>query len=100
MKINVAKTKVMLVGKGDSQLSAIVTINGGEVEQVGSFKYLGGIFTSIANLEAEVNARRSRGLGAFAKFSHLWGNRHLGVSAKVQVFNTFVLPHFVYGAET
>jgi hypothetical protein len=41
MKINVAKTKVMLVGKGDSQLSAIVTINRGEVEQVGSFKYLG-----------------------------------------------------------
>jgi hypothetical protein len=32
MRINVVKTKVMLVGKGDSQLPATVTINGGEVE--------------------------------------------------------------------
>jgi hypothetical protein len=100
MKINARKTKVMLVGKGDSRLPTTVTITGGHVEQVGSFKYLGGILTSIANLEAEVNIRRGRGLGAFAQFSHLWGNRHLGVSAKVHVFNTFVLPHFVYGSET
>jgi hypothetical protein len=66
MRINVVKTKVMLVGKGDSQLPATVTINGGEVKQVGSFKYFGGILTSIANLEAEVNAYRGWGLGAFA----------------------------------
>ncbi len=88
------------MGKGDSRLLAIVTINGGHVEQVGSFKYLGGILTSTVNLEAEVNACRGLGLGTFAQFSHLWGNQQLGVSAKVQVFNTFVLPHFVYGAET
>jgi hypothetical protein len=71
------------VGKGDSQLLATVTISEGQVEQVGSFKYLGGILTSTANLEDEVNARRGRGLGTFAQFSNLWGNRHLGVSAKV-----------------
>jgi hypothetical protein len=30
MKINAAKTKVILVGKGDSRLSAIITISGGK----------------------------------------------------------------------
>ncbi|CAM6058158.1 unnamed protein product [Sphagnum tenellum] len=66
MRINVAKTKVMLVGKGDSRLPVIVTISKGHVEQVGSFKYLGAILTSTANLEADVNTRRGQGLGAFA----------------------------------
>jgi hypothetical protein len=56
--------------------------------------------TSNDSLTTEVNARRGRGLGAFAQFSAVWRNRHLGLGAKVQVFNTFVVPHFVYGAET
>ena len=51
------------------------------------------------SLAAEVSARRGRGLGAFAQLSAVWRNRHLGLGAKVQVFNTFVVPHFVYGAE-
>lgn len=63
-------------------------------------KYLGGILTSTANLEDKVNARRGQGLGAFAQFLHLWGNQHLGVLTKVQVFNTFVLLHFVYEDKT
>jgi hypothetical protein len=100
MKINATKTKAMLVGKGDSRLLANITINGGQVKQVNRLKYLGGILTSIANLEAEVNAHRHRGLSTFAQFSHLWGNWHLRVPTKVQVFNTLVLPHFVYGVET
>jgi hypothetical protein len=32
MRVNAAKTKVMSVGKGDSWLSAIITIKGGQVE--------------------------------------------------------------------
>jgi len=56
--------------------------------------------TSNDSLIAEVNAHKDQGLGAFAQFSAVWQNRHLGLGAKVQVFNTFVVPHFVYGAET
>jgi len=61
---------------------------------------LGGILASNDSLTAKVNARRGWGLGAFAQFSAVWQNRHLGLGAKVQVFNTFVVPHFVYGAKT
>jgi len=61
---------------------------------------LGGILTLNDSLTAEVNAHSSRGLGAFAQFSVVRRNRHLGLGAKVQVFNTFVVSHFVYGVET
>jgi hypothetical protein len=43
-----------------------VTINDGPVELVDQFKYLGGVLSSDTKLDAEVAARRGRGLGAFA----------------------------------
>jgi hypothetical protein len=58
LRVNVAKTKVMSVGKGESRLSAVIAISGGPRKRVDSFKYLGGILTSNDSLTAEVNARR------------------------------------------
>jgi hypothetical protein len=100
MRINATKTKVMSVGKGTSMLPENITISGGAVERVDRFKYLGGVVASNASAAAEINARRGRGLGAFASFSQVWENKHLTLGAKVRVFNTFILPHFVYGCES
>jgi hypothetical protein len=83
LRVNAMKTKVMSVGKGESRLPAVVAISGGPVERVDSFKYLGGILTSNDSLTAEVNARRGRGLGAFAQLSVVWRNRHFELGAKV-----------------
>ncbi len=83
LRVNAAKTKVMSVGKGESRLSTVVAISGGPVERVDNFKYLRGILTSNDSLTTEVNARMGRGLGAFAQFSAVWRNRHLGLGAKV-----------------
>jgi hypothetical protein len=47
-----------------------------------------------------VAARWGWGLGAFAQFERIWGNKHLKLSTKVQVFDTFVVPHFLCGSET
>jgi hypothetical protein len=46
MRINASKTKIMSMGKGTSQLPVDVTINGGLVELVDQFKYLGGVLSS------------------------------------------------------
>jgi hypothetical protein len=40
------------------------------------------------------------GCGAFTQFERIWGNKHLKLSTKVQVFDTFVVLHFLYGSET
>jgi len=100
MRTNATKTKIMSVGRGAPELHAETSISGGPVGLVDSFKYLGGIVNSQASLQEEVDARRARKLGAFAQFSHVWGNRLLSVPTKVKVFNSFIVPHFVYGNET
>jgi len=90
----------MYVGKGTSQLPVDVTIDGDPVELVDQFKYMGGVLSSDIKLDAEVAARRGRGLGAFTQFERVWGNKHLKLNTKVQVFDTFVVLHFLYGSET
>jgi hypothetical protein len=100
MRINAAKTKIMSMGRGALELLAKTSISDGLVGLVDSFKYLGGIVNSQASLQEEVDARRACRLGAFAQFSHVWGNRHLSVPTKVKVFNSFIVPHYVYDSET
>jgi hypothetical protein len=48
----------MFVGKGTSQLPVDVTINGGLIELVDQFKYLGGALSSDIKLVSEVAAHR------------------------------------------
>ncbi len=47
---------------------------------------------------------RGEGLGVFQSFDKVWivwsSRRKLRLKDKMAVCNTFVLPHFVYGAET
>jgi hypothetical protein len=53
LRVNVAKTKVMSVGKGKSRLPAVVAISEGPIERVDNFKYLGGDF----DLERQLDSR-------------------------------------------
>jgi len=101
MRINVTKTntKIMLVGRGAPQLLVNTPICSGSMQLVESFKYLGGIVNSQVSLQEEVDTHRAHGLGAFAQFSHVWGNRHLSVQTKVKFFNFFIILHFVYDNE-
>ncbi len=77
-----------------------VTISGGPIELVDQFKYLGGVLSSDIKLDAEVATHRGRRSGAFAQFERVWGNKHLKLNKKMQVFDTFGVPHFLYGNET
>ncbi len=88
------------MGKGMSQLPVDVTINNGLVDLLNQFKYMGGVLSSDIKLDAEVAARQGRGLGVFTQFKCIWGNKHFKLSTKVQVFDTFVVLHFLYGSET
>ncbi|CAM6011713.1 unnamed protein product [Sphagnum balticum] len=63
MRVNVAKTKVMSVGKGESRLPG-------------------------------------PGIGCLCPALGCVAEQTFGAGAKVQVFNTFVVLHFVYGVET
>jgi hypothetical protein len=51
-------------------------------------------------MNKEIEARQAKGLGVFQSFDKVWSSRKLRLKDKMAVYNTFVLTHFVYGAET
>jgi hypothetical protein len=56
MCINASKTKIMSVGKGTSQFAVDVIINGGPIELVDQFKYMGRVLSFDTKLDAKVAA--------------------------------------------
>ena len=64
MKINVQKTKVMVVSKtGDKFVN--ITIDGQRVEQVSSFKYLGSVISEDGSCADDIRCRIAMAKEAF-----------------------------------
>ena len=70
IKINVKKTKIMVVSREEGR-TANITVDGQRVEQVKTFKYLGAIITEKGMCVKEVKARSGMAKGAFNKAKEL-----------------------------
>lgn len=101
MTINAAKTEIQVqqAAKGKPLPVTTVELSGGQVKVAQDFKYLGSWIGQDWGVDKEVATRRGRALGVFQSFSNVWANRKLGLAEKMAVYNSFVVPHFLYGAE-
>ena len=97
LKINVAKTKAMAVGKGKENLK--ITVESKEVEQVSEFVYLGGLVTEDGTCKADIKRRIGLTHVAFNKLQKIWNNKNLSQDIKHRVYNTLVVPVLLYGSE-
>ena len=107
LRINASKTKVMSIWKNlpntkndGAHPLANIHLSGGPVQVVNEFKYLGGILQSDGSMEAEISARQKKALYAFKQMEGVWRNPNLSIAHKILIYKTFIIPHFLYGAET
>ena len=98
MKINVKKTKTMLVSKSVGGTVNIV-VEGQIVEQVKKFRYLGAIITDDGRCEAEVKARIAMAKDAFSKRKELL-SRNMSRVVKKKIVKAIVWSVALYGCET
>jgi len=68
MLMNATKTKVMT--NNDYMLE--ISVDGGRLEQVGSFMYLGSRVTSNADCVSDVKSRLAMGMAVMIKLTRLW----------------------------
>jgi hypothetical protein len=68
-----------------------IKLNGEEIENVDSFKYLGSIITGRGSDEEEVQTRIKQSLGVFNSHRGMWEHRKLGIGLKVRLFKARVL---------
>jgi hypothetical protein len=99
MVVSTSKTKILTIAKEPVQCKLV--IDGTLLEQVATFKALGGIISSDRNTNLEVchqtnNATRISGLLRDVT----WRNRYMLVESKVKICKAVVRPIMTYGAES
>ena len=98
MKVNVRKTKTMIVSKhtpGDVNIS----LDGRVVEQVKKFRYLGVIMTEDGRCDLEIKTRIAMAKDAFSKRRELLV-RSMNIKTKKRIIKAVVWSVAMYGCET
>ena len=90
ISINISKTKVIFIGNHAEETTC--NINGVVLENVDSFKYLGGVITNNNNDTKAVEKLISKGWNAYNKVKVVLKDRKTPMSTKKKTFETYILP--------
>ena len=97
--INKQKTKTMTIGKTGNEQQLKILLGGDELEQVKEFVYLGGLISQDGSCTADVKRRIGLASAVFGKLNRLWKSKNIATSTKVKMYETLVIPVFMYGSE-
>ncbi|CAH1266623.1 Hypp3444 [Branchiostoma lanceolatum] len=78
MEVSTEKSKVMVNSKDETQ--AVIYMNGQQLEEVGSFTYLGGSITKDGTSRTEVLKRITMATAAMARLDKIWNTRYISNS--------------------
>jgi hypothetical protein len=98
MKLNVKKTKTMLVSRKEGGTVNIV-VDGQLLEQVKKFRYLGALITEDGKCESEVKARIGMAKDAFNKRRELLV-KSMSCTVKKKIIKSVIWSVALYGCET
>src|SRR2546425_12941823 len=91
MKINVKKTKVMIMNKKEKQkgMQSCIMLNNVPLEQVTRFNYLAGWITENAKSDKDIRARVGMAKAAFWQNKELM-RRNIRFSTEMKILNCYV----------
>ena len=102
LTVSIGKTKGMAVGEklGDGDV-APVQVEGGEIEMVDHFAYLGSVISRDGDVMEDVKCRIAKASKTFGCLrSPIFNNPILSIPTKRAVYKATVLAVLMYGAET
>ena len=97
LKINVGKTKLMVIG--DTNNSQI-KLHNNNLEKVNKFNYLGSMLTVDGGTDEDIKTRIGKAQGTFTTLKTLWNSRVISTKTKLKIFNSNVKSVLLYGAES
>ncbi len=102
MTISAEKTKVMKCGANDELVDAMnIKIGDQKLEEVQSFKYVGGIITADGEMKEEIDQRMKAASMAFGGLrSQLFNDKKMAKGVKIRVYESLILAILLYGSET
>ena len=91
------KTKLMTnITNG---ISIDIRINGENLDEVDSFKYLGAVFTDQSS-KPKVLYRNAKTTAALARLKTNWNDKHISLSATIILIRPLVISVLLYACET
>ena len=100
LRMNVKKTKVMVVRRSQEETICNIFINGKKLEQVKSFKYLGQQITEDGKCEQEIRSRIEIARGNFIKMKDVFTSKKLKLTTRKCLLKCYVLSTLLYASET
>ena len=98
LKVSLPKIKQMVTGRMvEEGNQECVALDGGGVEAVDEFPYLGLLIEDSGSMDADVNRQASRAFGDLRKSVFL--DKNLSLTTKWKIYNACVLSVLLYGAE-
>ena len=100
MKINIKKTKAMVVSKKPNSPKINIAIDGQHIEQVTSYVYLGSLITEDGISEKEIKRRIMIARSTFTNVRTLLSCRGINLNTRLRAIKCYIWPTLFYGAET
>jgi hypothetical protein len=100
LKININKTKVLIVSKSDQQNITNIKIRSEAVEQVKKFYYLGNLITKHNRSTKEVKRIIALAKQEFEKKRFLLANENLSIQSRKSFIKTYIWSVLLYSCET
>ena len=101
MKINIKKTKAMVVSKKPKNTPKInIAIDGQQIEQVTSYMYLGSLITEDGRCEKEIKRRIMIARTTFINMRTLLSCRGINLKTRLRAIKCYIWPTLFYGSLT
>ena len=100
MKMNIKKTKTMVISQKVETSKVNITLDGQPVEQVERFVYLGQLITENGKCDEEIRRRIDIARTAFIKMRNIMTNPKLSTSVRLRFIKYSVWLTLLYGVKT
>ncbi|VDP27683.1 unnamed protein product [Schistosoma curassoni] len=97
--LNIHKRKSKIL-KYNTACNNRIKIDGGDLEDVKTFTYLGSIIDEQGGSDAYVKARIGKARASYLQLKNIWNSKQLSTNTKITIFNTNVKTVLQCGAET
>ena len=99
LKLNVEKTKVMLISKNSNQEDFKITLEGETIEIVKEFKYLGTLITDNYDDTKEIRRRIAIAKYATVSLNKIWKDKSISKRTKIRLPRSLVFAIATYASE-
>lgn len=98
MEVSTEKSKVLT--NSVTNTTAHIYMNGQQLKEVDTFKYLGATLTKDGRSTTEIKTRLAMATSAMAKLSKIWRSSDISFPTKIKLFRSLVISILLYGCES